>query len=185
MPGGGDALPGQQTAAHCRPGKRSATGQHALNPSQEAPYMKNATFYLLDNDNTADGLSAVEQLVCELAAERWRSGKRVLIACEDEAQAIRLDEALWTRPPESFVPHNLSGEGPRGGAPVEIAWPQKRNSSPRDLLISLRTGFADFATAFTEVIDFVPHEDSLKQLARDRYKAYRLAGFNLTTATWK
>ena len=76
-------------------------------------------------------------------------------------------------------------EGPRGGAPVEIAWPEKRNSSPRDLLISLRVGFADFATAFTEVIDFVPYEDSLKQSARDRYKAYRVAGFNLNTATWK
>ena len=92
-----------------------------LNPQQEAPFMKNATFYLLDNDATVDGLSAVEQLVCDIAAERWRNGKRVLIACEDEQQAIRLDEALWSRPPESFVPHNLAGEGPRGGAPVEIA----------------------------------------------------------------
>ncbi|MFP0510466.1 DNA polymerase III subunit chi, partial [Klebsiella variicola] len=25
----------------------------------------------------------------------------------------------------------------------------------------------------------------LKQLARERYKAYRMAGFNLNTATWK
>ena len=50
--------------------------------------MKNATFYLLDNDTTVDGLSAVEQLVCEIAAERWRSGKRVLIACEDEKQPM-------------------------------------------------------------------------------------------------
>ncbi|ETJ34816.1 hypothetical protein Q604_UNBC10770G0001, partial [human gut metagenome] len=33
-----------------------------LNPPQEAPYMKNATFYLLDNDTTVDGLSAVEQV---------------------------------------------------------------------------------------------------------------------------
>ena len=49
----------------------------------------------------------------------------------------------------------------RGGArSVEIARPEKRSSSPRDLLISLRTAFADFATAFTEVIDFVPYEDS-------------------------
>ena len=147
--------------------------------------MRNATFYILDNDNTVDGLSAVEQLGCEIAAERWRAGKRVLIACENEKQALRLDEALWARPAESFVPHNLAGEGPSGGAPVELAWPEKRNSSPRDLLISLRVGFADFATAFTEVIDFVPYEDSLKQSARDRYKAYRVAGFNLNTATWK
>ena len=134
-----------------------------------------------------DHAGIATQMVVErkIAAERWRSGKRVLIACEDEKQAYRLDEALWARPAESFVPHNLAGEGPRGGAPVEIAWPQKRSSSPRDILISLRTSFADFATAFTEVVDFVPYEDSLKQLARERYKAYRVAGFNLNTATWK
>ena len=122
---------------------------------------------------------------CDIAAERWRSGKRVLIACEDEQQAIRLDEALWARPAESFVPHNLAGERSarrRAGGDRLAA---KRNSSPRDILISLRLNFADFATAFTEVIDFVPYEDSLKQLARERYKAYRMAGFNLNTATWK
>jgi len=33
------------------------------------------------------------------------------------------------------------------------------------------------------VIDFVPYEESLKQLARDRYKAYRSVGFQLNTAT--
>ncbi|EHJ79401.1 DNA polymerase 3 chi subunit [Salmonella enterica subsp. enterica serovar Baildon str. R6-199] len=94
--------------------------------------MKNATFYLLDNDTTVNGLSAVEQLVCEIAAERWRAGKRVLIACEDEKQAIRLDEALWARPAESFVPHNLAGEGPRGGAPGRRR-PTRRRAAARRL----------------------------------------------------
>ncbi|WP_340279104.1 DNA polymerase III subunit chi [Pantoea agglomerans] len=144
--------------------------------------MKNATFYVLETDATSDGLSAVEALVCNLAETRWRAGKRVLIACEDEQQAIRLDEALWQRPANAFVPHNLAGEGPRYGAPVELAWPQRRGSSPRDLLISLLPHFADFATAFHEVIDFVPYEDTLKQMARDRYKAYRSVGFQLNTA---
>ncbi|WP_213715483.1 DNA polymerase III subunit chi [Cedecea lapagei] len=146
--------------------------------------MKNATFYLLDNDTHAEGLSAVEQLVCELAADGFRAGKRVLVACENEQQAIRLDEALWQRDAHAFVPHNLAGEGPRYGAPVELAWPQRRGSAPRDLLISLLPQFADFATAFLEVIDFVPYEESQKQLARERYKAYRVAGFHLTTATY-
>ncbi len=64
--------------------------------------MKNATFYLLDNDATVDGLSAVEQLVCDIAAERWRNGKRVLIACEDEQQAIRSRRGAVVAPPESW-----------------------------------------------------------------------------------
>ncbi|AIR69548.1 DNA polymerase III subunit chi [Dickeya fangzhongdai] len=151
--------------------------------------MKNATFYLIDHESLIDHdcpsgeLNACEALACDLAAARWRAGQRVLIACEDEQQALRLDEALWQREPHAFVPHNLAGEGPRQGAPVELAWPQKRGNAPRDLLISLQPQFADFATAFHEVIDFVPYEESLKQLARDRYKAYRSVGFQLTTAT--
>ncbi|SFN25112.1 DNA polymerase III, chi subunit [Izhakiella capsodis] len=145
--------------------------------------MKNATFYLMESSEVADGLSAVEALVCELAGERWRAGKRVLVACESEEQANRLDEAIWQRPVDAFIPHNLAGEGPGYGAPVELAWPQRRGNAPRDLLISLLPQFADFATAFYEVIDFVPHEESLKQQARERYKAYRTAGFHLNTAT--
>ncbi|MGK2959774.1 MAG: DNA polymerase III subunit chi [Candidatus Malihini olakiniferum] len=145
--------------------------------------MKNATFYLLEHSDNVSGLSACEALACELAAERWRSGQCMLIACEDEQQALRLDDALWQRDASAFVPHNLAGEGPRQGAPVELAWPQRQGSTSRDLLISLLPQFADFATAFYEVIDFVPDEESLKLLARERYKAYRSVGFQLTTAT--
>ncbi|WP_034943758.1 DNA polymerase III subunit chi [Erwinia oleae] len=145
--------------------------------------MKNVTFWLLENATPVDGLSALEALVCDLAEARWRGGARVLVACEDEAQAIRLDEALWQRPASAFVPHNLAGEGPHYGAPVELAWPQRRGNAPRDLLISLLPQFVDFATAFHEVIDFVPYEESLKELARERYKAYRSVGFHLNTAT--
>lgn len=145
--------------------------------------MKNATFYLLDHSNTSQGLSACEALTCAVAAQRWRMGKRVLIACESLEQAQRLDEALWKRDTEELVPHNLAGEGPKYGAPVELCWPERRGNSPRDLLISLLPQFPDFATAFYEVVDFVPHEDELKQLARERYKIYRSVGFNLSTAT--
>lgn len=145
--------------------------------------MKIATFYLLDPNSPSESLTAAEILTCDLAAQHWREGKRILIACEDEAQALRLDEALWQRPSDTFVPHNLAGEGPRQGSPVELAWPQRRGSHARQLLINLSPQFVDFATAFQEVVDFVPEDNALKQLARDRYKAYRSIGFNLNTIT--
>jgi DNA polymerase-3 subunit chi len=145
--------------------------------------MKQATFYLLSHDEHQGDLCSHEVLACQIAAERYRIGQRVLIACEDQQQAQRLDEALWQREPHHFVPHNLAGEGPRFGAPVELCWPEKRGNAPRDLLISLLPQFADFATAFHEVVDFVPYAEPLKQLARERYKAYRSVGFHLTTAT--
>ncbi|KLN95415.1 DNA polymerase III subunit chi [Moellerella wisconsensis] len=144
--------------------------------------MKNAIFYLLEQPSLQEGLEAHEWLACQLAAAKWRAGKRVLIACETAEQAEKLDEALWQREPHQFVPHNLAGEGPRYGAPVELCWPQKRGNASRDVLINLQTPFADFATAFHEVIDFVPIDETLKQLARERYKIYRSVGFNLTMA---
>lgn len=143
--------------------------------------MKNATFYLLNQNTFSDGMTSVEWLACELATDKWREGKRVLIACENDIQAFRMDEALWSHDFDAFVPHNLVGEGPRLGAPVEICWPQRRSDAPRDLLISLLSICVDFFFAFHEVIDFVPNENILKQLARDRYKAYRSFNFQLNT----
>ena len=78
--------------------------------------------------------------------------------------------------------HNLIGEGPRGGSPVEIGWPGLRYSGHRAVLINLAEIVANFAVSFAQVVDFVPCDETLKQQARERYKAYRLAGIQITTA---
>ena len=100
---------------------------------------KNAQFYLLSDTSPAQSnLSAVESLACDLAASAWRLGKRVLLVCESEAQALNIDEALWQREPDEFVPHNLSGEATTYATPIEISWTGKRNAQSRDLLINLQ-----------------------------------------------
>jgi len=43
--------------------------------------MKQATFFLLDTPDGDTGLSSHEALACQIAAERCRAGKRVLLAC--------------------------------------------------------------------------------------------------------
>ncbi|NVP00869.1 DNA polymerase III subunit chi, partial [Photobacterium damselae subsp. damselae] len=69
-----------------------------------------------------------------------------------------------------------------GGAPVEIGWGQLRHSGRRNVLINLAKNAPNFAVTFVQVVDFVPCDEKLKQLARERYKIYRLAGIQLTTA---
>ena len=85
---------------------------------------KTHNFYLLNPEKKI----TVEQLACDLAAQAWRLGKRVLIACETEEQAFLIDEALWQRDPNEFVPHNLSGEATQYAPPIEISWKGKRNA---------------------------------------------------------
>ncbi|WP_233112652.1 DNA polymerase III subunit chi [Aggregatibacter actinomycetemcomitans] len=143
---------------------------------------KNAQFYLLSDAFPAQtNLSAVESLACNLAASAWRLGKRVLLACENEAQALNIDEALWQREPDEFVPHNLSGEATTYATPIEISWTGKRNAQSRDLLINLQPQLPEFINSFNQIIDFVPAEEQQKALARERYKQLRQLGWELST----
>ena len=148
-----------------------------LNDKWRTIMAKNAQFYLLNPEKKI----TVEQLACDLAAQAWRLGKRVLIACETEEQAFLIDEALWQRDPNEFVPHNLSGEATQYAPPIEISWKGKRNAQRRDLLINLQIEVPDFSHSFTQLIDFVPVEETQKAQARERYKILRSQGWALST----
>ncbi|AWB53625.1 DNA polymerase III subunit chi [Pasteurella multocida] len=136
---------------------------------------KHAQFYLLSEQ------AQMEKMACDFAASAWRLGKRVLIACETEQQALDIDEALWVREADEFVPHNLSGEVTTYATPIEVSWKGKRNAQRRDLLINLQAEVPDYVSSFTQVIDFVPVEEHLKVLARERYKQLRQLGWQLST----
>lgn len=140
-----------------------------------------STFYLLkQQDEPGCEVPAHFDLGCRLAAEKFRLGKRVFIYTQSQDDALIVDEHLWAFEPDSFVPHNLAGEGPRNGAPVEISHQQPSNF--RNVLINLSTAVPRFADKFAEIIDFVPADEARKQAARERYKLYRQMGFQLTMA---
>lgn len=145
--------------------------------------MKKVIFYLLENQKPASesGVLYHEKLACEKIAEIWQANKRILVACQDQQQAERIDEYLWQFDTDHFVPHNLAGEGMKGGSPVEICWPQKRSNGNRHVLINLQEQFPEFAAVYSDIVDFVPVDERLKELARTRYKLYKEAGFNLKT----
>lgn len=147
--------------------------------------MKQVTFYLLSEtsptESNGEPLLAQEYLACELAAQAWRAGKRVLISCETEQQALQIDDALWARDPDQFVPHNLSGEATTYATPIEISWKGKRNAQRRDLLISLQQTLPEFISSFQQIIDFVPVDEQQKAQARERYKQYRQLGWQMAT----
>ena len=143
------------------------------------------TFYLMPDsasgtDNLSAGALSVEQLTCDIAAHYFRQKQRVLIYCQSQQLAEQIDELLWQRPVDGFVPHNLTGEGPEAGAPVEVTWqaPKSRN---RQICINLHSQCPQFAGQFRTLIDFVPADETLKQQARERYKQYRAAGHKLDT----
>ncbi|BGI51084.1 MAG: DNA polymerase III subunit chi [Arsenophonus endosymbiont of Ceratovacuna japonica] len=144
--------------------------------------MKKVTFYLIEKIFSEVKFKNHEWLACQLAVENWRIDKSILIICEDKIQAERLDKMLWENEPYQFIPHNLVRNDSYYIAPIEISWSTKENNIIKDILINLKSTFIDFIPLFNEVIDFVPIDEHLKQLARKRYKIYRNIGFNLIIA---
>ncbi|MBL1376787.1 DNA polymerase III subunit chi [Zobellella iuensis] len=138
--------------------------------------MSQGCFYLLPDDA---GPEVQLWWACKLATDCYRQGQGVFIHTADRAQAEALDERLWQQSPDSFVAHNLQGEGPRQGAPVVISWQAPHGGRP--VLINLAPEAPAFARRFNRLYDFVPPDEAGKQLARARFKAYRQAGVELGT----
>lgn len=134
-------------------------------------------FYLLEQDNNEEKQSASFLHACFQAAYFYRQGKRVFIYTNDQQQAHLVDELLWSFEPDSFVPHNLVGEGQKNGSAVEISWQTPTNRRP--ILINLSSTVPNFANQFSHIVDFVPADNTLKQQARERYKMYRQSGFKV------
>ena len=123
-------------------------------------------------------------IVCMLAARYFRAKRRCLVLCSDQNSAEEFDELLWQQPMDAFVPHNLTGEGPANGAPIEISWANDSNNGKhysRQVLINLTDALPEDGQKFRQIVDFVPAAEQAKQAARERYKQYRALGFQMST----
>lgn len=143
--------------------------------------MTNVIFYILPEQNSESEQlydPAHFSIVCDFIASNYRNYKKVQVITDGQQQAELIDEILWQMN-DHFVPHNLKGEGPKYGTPVEIIWEQPKRK--RSVLINLKNQPMSFYNLYNTIIDFVPSEESLKQLARERYKSYREIGFNICT----
>lgn len=141
-----------------------------------------AMFYILEQVNAdAEPMALANLHGCFQAAYFYRQKQRVFIYTSDQAHAHIIDELLWSFEPNSFVAHNLVGEGPKNGAAVEISWQVPTNR--RSVLINLTSTVPHFAHQFSQIVDFVPSDEDLKQLARERFKGYRQLGFKVDNQT--
>ncbi|PIW62421.1 DNA polymerase III subunit chi [Shewanella sp. CG12_big_fil_rev_8_21_14_0_65_47_15] len=158
--------------------------------------MTQALFYLMppmeprsttnhtDSDLTISATTALiemYQLACHVAKQAFIKQQSVYIHCQNKEVAFEIDELLWQFEPTAFVPHNLKGEGPATGSPVEIGFDRLGANKSRQLLINLADQVPPFAVNFGQIIDFVANDQQHKAVARERYRQYRDLGVELTT----
>ncbi|MCL1141997.1 DNA polymerase III subunit chi [Shewanella gaetbuli] len=144
--------------------------------------MTQALFLLMpENHQASNAIDSVYLAACQIAEQHYRQQKLVYIHCNDKQQAYAIDELLWQFEPSAFVPHNLKGEGPAQGSPVEIGFDKLGPNKSRQVLINLADQAPHFAVNLAQIIDFVANDDALKGIARKRYREYQTLGCQVTT----
>lgn len=114
----------------------------------------------------------LEQTLVKLVTRRYRSGQRIYIRCEDQKQMLEIDEALWKLDPDSFLAHAIDGESSSAQAPILLGTNNPSNINGFGCWVNLTTSAIVPVPRTEEIIEFVPTDESGKQMARDRYKSY-------------
>lgn len=125
-------------------------------------------FYLLNNQED----SARWLLACRLLEKAYLRGHRVFVYCESQKDAHHLDELLWTFKDNSFIPHNLQGEGPEPPPPIQIGY-QAEPRGYSDILLNLNSTVPEFYKRFKRIMEIVVNDETAKELSRKHYKEYR------------
>lgn len=117
--------------------------------------------------------------LCRLAEKFFVDGKRVLITVQDDNQAVTLDRFMWVWDKGSFIPHAYdNGSVDCLDEPIVITNSEK-NPNAASVLIMGKPCSTDFIRHFEQVVDFAEtYDDALADQARQRFTAYRSAGFN-------
>lgn len=138
--------------------------------------MSRVDFYLLKQTDP----KARYPFTCRLVEKAYHHKHKIYIHTADEKEAHLLDDLLWTFKDESFLPHNLYGEGPNPPPAIQIGFTDNP-SGFNDVLINLSAEVPSFYKRFKRVIEIIPEEDNWKTKARKNFKTYRQNGAELKT----
>lgn len=132
-------------------------------------------FYVLAQANESLGW----QFACKLAEKAYQHKQRLFVYCQDQAAAHRFDELLWTFHDISFIPHLLQDEKTAYPPPIHIGYRAPTQKYP--LLLNLTDHRPDFYTQSKRILEIVYGEAAQRDLARERFKTYRLDHCELMT----
>jgi len=133
-------------------------------------------FYLLASSQN----EARWNIACRLLEKAYLKGHKVYVNCKNQQDAELLDELLWTFKEDSFIPHNLQGEGPEPPPPIHIGY-GKEPRGFNDILLNLSDQIPTYYTRFKRVMELVLNVETEKELSRSHYRDYRANRCDLHT----
>jgi DNA polymerase-3 subunit chi len=134
--------------------------------------MSRVDFYILPDGSNSD------RFACAIATKAWTNGNRVHIHTTSAASATTFDDLLWIYKDISFVPHEIFDGNAHEETPVTIGY-DDHYPEPSQVMINLGADVPGFASRFERVIEIVGGNESMKQLARERYRQYKQADYEI------
>lgn len=152
--------------------------------------MTRIDFYVIADSDPA----AKFRFACRLVDKAYRQGHRVFVYVNDEADASRVDELLWTLGDDSFVPHNTLGsthptspdlqnpaQSPIQNQTRVLVGHEEPNADQNDVMVSLANDVPPFFGRFERLAELVGATAQDKTASRERFRYYRECGYPLQT----
>ncbi len=118
-------------------------------------------------------------MVAELIEKRYLDKQSISVLCDNEAEALIVDEYLWTFKNTSFIPHNLLSQSLSPPPPVVIITPNEK--PPRKtLLINLSHSFPLNPHQYQEIIELITEDEEEKKRLRGFYRQYQQLGLEVS-----
>jgi DNA polymerase-3 subunit chi len=127
---------------------------------------------------------SVEAALPKLLTAAGKAGWRVLVRGTDRTHLQRLDEALWLRPEEGFLPHGLAGGEWDAAQPVLLSDGEGRPNDAQCVMCIDGAGLEaeEAKTLARACIVFDGDNPTAVQFARGQWKA--LTGAGLEAQYW-
>lgn len=133
-------------------------------------------FYVIEDTNPQARL----RLACRLIEKAYKNRHRIYVHTDNVTEAHKVDELLWTYREDSFLPHNLYGDGPEPAPPIQIGY-EKTPEKQRDILLNLSKTVPEFYGQFARILQIVSADTETQAAAREHYRFYRSQGHDINT----
>ena len=111
---------------------------------------------------------------CRLTEKAYLRDLSVVIVSDSPAQAMALDDLLWTFNERSFIPHQIcvNDQPPDPATKVYLA-ALPVDAPPADLLVNLADRLPAHWERYPRIAEIIDADEERRRLGRERFKSYR------------
>jgi DNA polymerase-3 subunit chi len=124
---------------------------------------------------------SLEQALPAILTKALSGGRKAVVRFTDKQQIEHFNEHLWTYNPDSFLPHGAEKDPHPKFQPIYLTDKAENPNAADMLVLCNQKAVPENIQEFKLCCDFLDgNDDEAVAIGRDRWKAYKEAGYSLT-----